>query len=198
MDKKFSSEHFTAFLAHETVHYYMQDGWNDETFRDLSYNEEELDLIDKEYQVLDKIDQELKASADTDKFMEYAGEYLKVMDERFDKIDKEKLIAEISEELVEGSANYITIKTNNIVGYDYVILYFDNTKAVIFNEIVPTIKAYKVDQSMIGERLVYDSGVLLANPLDNITDINWQEKLNESKDKNLYFYDLIKEVYENK
>lgn len=192
VNKAFTSNHFLPFLAHEAFHYYMQDGWTNDTFRGLSYNEDELALLDKEYQVLDKIDQELKGSSDKEKLILYVKEYIDVMDQRFESTDAEKIKAEINEELVEGTAQYLTIKASQIVNYDYGILYFDNTKDVRFKDIVPTIKFGQVDQSIIGDRIVYDSGALLCELLDSISTENWQEVLNNKKDEDIYLYQLIK------
>lgn len=115
------------------------------------------------------------------------------MDERFEKTDKEKIRAELFEETMEGSANYVSIKASKIIDYDYGILYFDNTKDVDFKEIVPTIKNGAVDQSIIGDRIVYESGALLCEYLDAIGAKNWQEELNAKGKKDTTLYSIIKE-----
>lgn len=115
------------------------------------------------------------------------------MDERFEKTDEEKRRAEIFEETMEGAANYVSMKASKILDYDYGILYFDNTEDVDFKEIVPTIKKGAVDQSIIGDRIVYESGALLCEYLDAIEARNWQEEFNPKGKKDTTLYSLIKE-----
>lgn len=150
ISKKFSSLHFLPFLSHEAFHYYMQKDWDNITFRGYSYNDKELDLLNKEYEVLGEIKNALDKNADKNTLENLGKEYLKVMDERFENTDSEKIQAEIFEETMEGTANYVSIKAAKVVGYDYGILYFDNTKNVKFDEIVPTIKKGQINQSIIG------------------------------------------------
>lgn len=193
IDKKFTSYHFLPFLSHEALHYYMQSDWDNITFRGLSYNDKELDLLDKEYQILSKIKKAIDGKADKDTLLSLGNDYLKVMDERFENTDKEKIRAEIFEETMEGAANYVSIKASKIIDYDYGILYFDNTKDVDFKEIVPTIKNGAVDQSIIGDRIVYESGALLCQYLDAIDASDWQEKLNAKDKTDISLYSIIKE-----
>ncbi len=72
-------------------------------------------------------------------------------------------------------------------------MYFDNTKDVKFDEIVPTIKKGQIDQSIIGEKIVYESGALLCAYLDRIEAKNWQEKLNIKGKKDISLYNILKE-----
>ena len=193
ISKKYSSYHFLPFLSHEALHYYMQNDWDNLTFRGYSYNDKELELLDKEYKILGKIKKALDDNADKNTLKNLGKEYLKVMDERFEKTDPEKIQAEIFEETMEGAANYVSIKAAKIVGYDYGILYFDNTKNVKFDQIVPTIKKGQIDQSIIGEKIVYESGALLCQYLDSIEAQNWQEKLNNKGKKDISLYSILKE-----
>lgn len=193
ISKKFSSSHFLPFLSHEAFHYYMQKNWDNITFRGYSYNDKELDLLDKEYEILEEIRNALDKNADKNTLKNLGKEYLKVMDERFKKTDPEKIKAEIFEETMEGTANYVSIKAAKIVGYDYGILYFDNTKNVKFDEIVPTIKKGQINQSIIGEKIVYESGALLCQYLDRIEVKDWQEKINNKGKKDISLYSIIKE-----
>lgn len=193
IDKKFSSYHFLTFLSHEALHYYMQSDWDNITFRGYAYNEKELELLDKEYQVLSEIKKAIDSKASKDTLLSLGNDYLKIMDERFEKTDKEKIRAEIFEETMEGAANYVSIKASKIVGYDYGILYFDNTKDVDFVDIVPTIKKGEVDQSILGEKIVYESGALLCQYLDAIDAPDWQEKLNAKGKTDVSLYSIIKE-----
>lgn len=194
IDKKFTSYHFLPFLSHEALHYYMQSDWDNITFRGLSYDGKELDLLDKEYQILSKIKEAIDYKADKDTLLSLGKDYLKVMDERFENTDKEKIEAEIFEETMERAANYVSIKASKIIGYDYGILYFDNTKDVDFVDIVPTIKKGEVDQSILGEKIVYESGALLCQYLDAIEASDWQEKLNAKGKTDLSLYSLIKKI----
>lgn len=94
---------------------------------------------------------------------------------------------------MEGTANYVSIKPAKIVEYDYGILYFDNTKNIKFDQIVPTIKKGEIDQSIIGEKIVYESVALLCQYLDRIEVENWQEKLNNKGKKDISLYSILKE-----
>ncbi len=101
ISKKYSSYHFLPFLSHEAFHYYMQKDWDDLTFRGYSYNDEELNLLDKEYKVLGKTKKALDENADKNALKNLGKEYLKVMDERIEKTNPEKIQAEIFEETME-------------------------------------------------------------------------------------------------
>lgn len=193
ISKKFSPSHFLPFLSHEAFHYYMQKNWDNISFRGYSYNDNELDLLDNEYEVLEEIKKALDKNDDKNTLKNLGKEYLKVMDKRFEKTDTEKIQAEIFEETMEGTANYVSIKAAKVVDYDYGILYFDNTKNVKFDEIVPTIKKGQISQSIIGEKIVYESGALLCEYLDKIEVKDWQEKLNNKGKKDISLYSIIKE-----
>lgn len=129
----------------------MQKNWDNISFRGYSYNDNELDLLDNEYEVLEEIKKALDKNDDKNTLKNLGKEYLKVMDERFEKTDTEKIQAEIFEETMEGTANYVSIKAAKVVDYDYGILYFDNAKNVKFDEIVPTIKK-RTNQSKYNRR----------------------------------------------
>lgn len=197
--EKYSSKRFTPLLAHEAFHYYVQEDWDDLTFRGLSYSDDELTLLDKEYQLLDQIKDEVeKENSDKILLDSYLKNYLKIMDERIKFTDNEKLKAELVEETIEGTAQYVEIKAARAINYDLGILYFDNTKDVCFSDILPTLKKGQIDQSLIGSHLVYASGALLCFAMDKIDFPNWQNLLTEKNKKESYtLYDLISDYYKN-
>lgn len=195
---KFNSKRFVPFLAHEAFHYYMQQNWTDITFRGMSYSDSEIALLDEEYKILDKIKDEVeKETSDKDLLDSHLKEYVSIMKKRKENTDKEKLKAELSEETIEGTAQYVGIKSAQSIGYDLEILYFTNTNKVKFSEIVPTIKEGKVDQSIIGSHIVYDSGALLCFAMDKLDFPDWQQTLIEKNNNNNVYTinDLIEDHY---
>lgn len=192
---RYKSSRFIPFLAHEAFHYYVQKDWKDETFRGLSYSWQELQLLDKEYQILDKIKEEVGKEA-TDKIIlkTLLKDYLAVMEERSKKTDPEKLKAELIEETIEGTAQYVGIKAAKATGYDLGVLYFDNTKDVRFSDILPALEEGKIDQSLLGSHIVYASGALLCFALDQMEIPHWQQTLMEkNKTESYTLYDLVKD-----
>lgn len=197
--EKYSSKRFTPLLSHEAFHYFVQEDWDDLTFRGLSYSDDELTLLDKEYKLLDQIKDEVeKENSDKILLDSYLKDYLKIMDERIKFTDSEKLKAELVEETIEGTAQYVEIKAAKAINYDLGILYFDNTKDVNFSDIIPTLKKGQIDQSLIGSHLVYASGALLCFAMDKTDFPNWQEVLTEKNKKESYtLYNLIYDYYKN-
>lgn len=197
--KKYSSKRFLPLLAHEAFHYYVQEDWDDLTFRGLSYSDDELILLDKEYKLLDKIKDEVeKENSDKILLDSYLKDYLKIMEERIKFTDSEKLKSELVEETIEGTAQYVEIKAAKSIDYDLGILYFYNTKDVNFSDILPALKKGQIDQSLIGSHLVYASGALLCFAMDKMDFPNWQEFLTEKNQKESYtLYDLISDYYKN-
>ena len=196
ISKKLTSKHFMPYLAHEAYHYYMQGAWNNLTFRGLSYDENELDLLDKEYQILDKIKDGIDKDISKDELLDLTRSYLDIMDERVKNTDRQKLESELFEETMEGVANYITIKTSKLVGYDYDIMYFENTKDVNFSDVVPTIRKGEISQDILGEKIVYESGALLTKLIERLEDDDtWQDEINRRGSKDLTLYAFIKENY---
>ena len=194
---KFNSKRFVPFLSHEAFHYYMQQNWTDLTFRGMSYSDSEIALLDEEYKILDKIKDEVeKATSDKDLLDSHLKEYVSIMKKRKENTDKEKLKAELAEETIEGTAQYVGIKSAKSVDYDLGILYFINTNKVKFSEIVPTMKQGKVDQSIIGSHIVYDSGALLCFAMDKLDFLDWQQTLIEKNNNSIYtINDLIEDHY---
>ncbi|MBO1103557.1 hypothetical protein [Enterococcus hirae] len=96
---------------------------------------------------------------------------------------------------MEGTAQYVIIKTAELVNYDYNILYFDN-KQITFSDVVPTIKSgVLINKSVIRNDIIYSFGALLCYLLDVLEENSWQKRLNEgnSQNKSLILYSLIKE-----
>lgn len=196
ISKKLTSKHFMPNLAHEAYHYYMQGDWKNLSFRGLSYDEDELDLLDREYQILDEINNGIDNNISKDELLEFTRSYLDVMDERIKNTDKEKLESELFEETMEGIANYITIKTSKIVGYDYDVMYFENTKDVNFSDVVPTIRKGDVGQDILGEKIVYESGAVLIKLIERLEDDDtWQDEINNRGANGFTLYSFIKENY---
>lgn len=175
----------------------MQQNWTDLTFRGMSYSDSEIALLDEEYKILDKIKDEVeKETSDKDLLDSHLKEYVSIMKKRKENTDKEKLKAELAEETIEGTAQYVGIKSAKSVDYDLGILYFTNTNKVKFSEIVPTMKQGKVDQSIIGSHIVYDSGALLCFAMDKLDFLDWQQTLIEKNNNSIYtINDLIEDHY---
>lgn len=196
ISKKLTSKHFMPYLAHEAFHFYMQGDWKNLSFRGLSYDEDELDLLDREYQILDEINNGIDNDISKDELLELTRSYLDIMDERFKHTDKEKLESELFEETMEGIANYITIKTSKIVGYDYDIMYFENTKDINFSDVVPTIRKGEIGQDILGDKIVYESGAVLTKLIERLEyDDAWQDEINNRGANGFTLYSYIKENY---
>lgn len=183
------------FLSHEAFHYYVQDGWQDPSFKGLSYSEAELDLLNEEYIILDKIHDILEAdSFDRGALSAELLNYVEIMNERIEKTDTEKLQFELGQETIEGTAEYAGMKAADAIGYDLGIMYFTNTTDVQFSDIVPSIRDEVIDQSLIGSKMVYESGALLSYLLEVLEVENWQERLNNNNSEEIItLYDLISE-----
>lgn len=197
IEKKWSSSHFLPFLVHEAFHYYGQKYWEDFSFRGIYYSEKELDLLAKEYILLDEIHKELKSMyPDKSILNNYVKKYVSVMENRIENTDSKKIRMELGTETMEGIAEYVGIKAAKIINYDYDIMYFDNQRDVKFSDVVPTIKAGRKSQSVLGNKIVYSSGALLCKLLDILEGRNWQKKLSLYP-HGLTLYSLIKEYSEN-
>ena len=97
-------------------------------------------------------------------------------------------------ETAEGTAQYVGIKASKIVGYDYGVMYFDNTKDVSFSEVIPMLKAGGIDKSFLADRMPYETGALLCELLEALHVENWQEHLNaQTADTPVTLYSEIHE-----
>ncbi|HAP5652790.1 TPA: hypothetical protein IU076_002797 [Enterococcus faecalis] len=193
IQQKRSSKHFVPFLVHESFHYYMQRDWQNVSIRGQTYSDKELDFLNKEYILLDKIKQELNSSTpNKENLINLSQKYISIIEQRGHNFSLEKLIEEQMTETIEGTAQYVQIKAAKIINYDYDILYFLN-KTISFSEVIPDIKKQIVNQSIIGSDIVYSSGALLCNLLDFFEVADWQETLNKQTTKDpVTLYSLLK------
>ena len=139
-EMKNTSSHFAPFLAHESFHYYMQNDWKMEGKPEAELSDEDMKLLEKQYQILDEIQAELQSEKNHEKLISYAKEYVDVVSKRIES-NREYVLAELLHETAEGTAQYLTIKTSKMVGYDYGIMYFDNVKNVPLSDIFRQIEA---------------------------------------------------------
>lgn len=190
-----ASGHYLGYLNHEALHYYIQkDRPAGERFEgDLS--KEGMDLLEEEYKVLEEIRVELASKDPSKEKLEEARKtYLEIMDKRLAE-NPDYLKKELEMETVEGTASFVQIKADDLVGYDYGVLYFDNVAGLPFTEVIPTIKKGQVEESFLRDRMPYESGALLCQLLEAIDVEDRQGRLNaQTKENPLSLYDLIKEL----
>ncbi|NAB66119.1 hypothetical protein GUJ20_13380 [Enterococcus faecalis] len=193
IQKKRSNKHFVPFLVHESFHYFMQSDWKDASIHSQTYSDKELNLLNKEYILLDKIKKELSNSTpNKENLINLSQQYISIVEQRGHDFPLEKLIEEQMTETIEGTAQYVQIKAAKIINYDYDILYFLN-KTISFSEVIPDIKKQVVNQSIIGSDIIYSSGALLCKLLDFFNVPNWQETLNkQTLDNPVTLYKLLK------
>ncbi|EGO5077190.1 hypothetical protein H6229_002743 [Enterococcus faecalis] len=193
IQKKRSNKHFVPFLVHESFHYYMQRDWKNASIHAQTYSDKELNLLNKEYILLDKIKKELSNSTpNKENLIHLSQQYISIVEQRGHDFSLEKLIEEQMAETIEGTAQYVQIKAAKIINYDYDILYFLN-KTISFSEAIHDIKKQVVNQSIIGSDIVYSSGALLCKLLDFFEVSNWQETLNkQTLNDSVTLYSLLK------
>lgn len=188
-----TSSHFAPFLAHESFHYYMQNNWELPKRPETELSSSDIDLIKEEYQILDNINTELHAAKNHDTLLAYAKQYADIMEKRM-ATNKEYVLAESSMETAEGSAQYLTIKTSKLIGYDYGIMYFDNVKNVPLSDILNQIDVGNFPVSYLYSQMTYQTGALLCQLFDELNIPNWQETLNsQTLEHPIYLYDILKE-----
>ena len=194
IEPQYSSEHYITFLYHEAFHYYMQNNWADGGRFSGELSEEDIDLLASEYDVLAKIQTELvQEHPSEDSLLLFAQEYSAIMEQRI-ITNPQYLQAELTMETAEGTAQYVGIKASKIVGYDYGVMYFDNTKDVSFSEVIPMLKAGGIDKSFLADRMPYETGALLCELLEALHVENWQEHLNaQTADTPVTLYSEIHE-----
>ena len=191
---QWSSDHFTALLAHEAFHYYMQDSWPDGSrFSVEGLTDEDVALLGEEYQVLARIQAELlTGEPDRDALRAAAADYLDVMNRRL-AANPEYVRQELEMELVEGTANYVGIQAARRVGYDLGVMHFINQKNVSFDEVIPQYEAGGIDKGYLADRLPYETGALLCLLMDELGVPDWQASLNaQSPGAPVTLYDLVK------
>ncbi|AKK11998.1 hypothetical protein [Corynebacterium uterequi] len=180
LNADYSSEHFIAFLAHESFHYYGQNHWPAssrflEELRDDDYRlmSDKLALLDEVRAVTDA------ESPDEDRLRELATQLVALEEQRL-AANPAYVSAEQGMETIEGTAEYMGMAAADSVGYDYGVMYFDNTKDVPFADVLPMYRAGKLGEGFLRDRLPYETGAqlaLLAHELD--PDGGWQDYLNE-------------------
>lgn len=101
-------------------------------------------------------------------------------------------------ETVEGTAQYVCICASRIVGYDYGVMYFDNTSNVSFSEVIPMFRSGGIDESFLDDRMPYETGALLCELLDALGVQGWQERLNaQTQEAATTLYAIIQEYLTN-
>lgn len=189
IEQQFTSQHFITFLSHEAFHYYMQKKWANGTTYDISnLSEIGKSLLFDEYEVLGKIQEELLTDKDKTRLLEYAKEYIEIVEKRI-RDNQAFMKDELDKELIEGTATYVGIKASELVGYDFGVMYFDNIKNVPFSDIKKQVQLGTVNESIITTKIPYYTGALLCELMDAIDIPNWQEALNnqtESTQTNLF------------
>lgn len=179
VDKELTSKHFITFLSHEAFHYYMQLNWADGARFMGDLSEEDLSLLQQEYELLSKIHDEIEKAVPTkDILLQYTKDYVSVVDQRIGA-NAAYLNKELSMETAEGTATYVGIKASEIVNYDFGIMYFQNTKDVPFTDIIPLLESGGIDESMLSDKIPYSSGAQLCLLLDALQVPNWKAELNE-------------------
>ena len=192
---KWSSDHFSALLAHEAFHYYMQDEWTEGSrFSTEGLTDADVELLGEEYQALATIQEELLTGApDHATLKEAAEKYADVMGRRMET-NPEYVRQELAMETMEGTAQYVGIQACRRVGYDLGVMYFTNQKDVSFGEVMPQYEAGGIDKSFFADRMPYETGALLCLLMDELGVPDWQEALNaQTLDAPVSLYSLVEE-----
>ena len=73
------------------------------------------------------------------------------------------------------------------------VMYFDNQKNVSFTEVIPMLRAGKIDASFLADRMPYETGAQLCLWLDAMGVPDWQQALNkQTLDAPVTLYDILK------
>lgn len=194
LEPQHSSTHYITLLSHEAFHYYMQDNWAGGSRFSEELSDADIDLIASEYDALAEIQAELaKDTPSKDTLLQYAKEYAAIMERRI-AANPQYLNAELSMETAEGTAQYVCIKASKIAGYDYGMMCFDNTKDVLFSEVIPVLKSGRIEKSFLADRMPYETGALLCELLDVLDANGWQDSLNsQTSEHPITLYSVIKE-----
>lgn len=191
--KVFSSTHFSLLLAHESFHYYMQNNWKILNIPENTLSEKDINILKEEYDVLDKIRNEISLSGNKEKLIYYSKQYVDIVSRRIME-NKEYVLSEISKETAEGTAQYLTIKTAKLIGYDYGVMYFDNKKNVPFSEVYKQLEAGNLKNDFLYSRMPYETGAQLCFLFDALNIPNWQKKLNnQTLEKPINLYDILRD-----
>jgi len=188
-----TSRHFIAFLAHEAFHYYMQNNWPAGGRFMENLSKTDIDWMEKQYSILAQVQKELAGeSGSQESLRALAREYIDVMEQRL-QANPAYLQAELSMETAEGTASYAAIQAARAVGYDLGVMYFDNQKNVSFTEVIPMLRAGKIDASFLADHTPYETGAQLCLWLDAMGVPDWQQALNkQTLDAPVTLYDILK------
>lgn len=197
------SSHYLTFLSHESFHYYMQNNWKfSGRFNTEILTEEDINLLETQYKILTKIQQELKnLQPNRDNLLKFSKEYVNIVEKRT-KTNSQYMENELMAETEEGTATYIGIKSSKIVNYDFDIMKFSldgiNSNEIYFDTIIPTIKDGNMNLSTLASNWIYETGAQLCMLLDELEVPNWKEKLNaQTKQSPVTLYSLLKEYISN-
>lgn len=179
-DQDYSSQHFVNFLYHEAFHYFMHNDWagGDRFFAE--FDQQDLQLLDKKLNLLDKARTVLKNSdPDLNELQTIAKEIIELEEQRMAS-NPEYVQNENMMETVEGTAIYVGMLASHVVGYDNGPMYFDNTKDVPFADVVPFYNEGRLEEGFLRDRLPYETGLVLSIILNELDpEGNWQAYLNE-------------------
>lgn len=193
VEAPWSNEHFAPFLAHEALHYYIQGSWPDGgRFSIDGMTENDLALLEEEYQVLARVQEQLLSGEPNRGALEEAArDYVDVMSRRL-TANENYVRAELEMEANEGTATYAGIQAARRVGYDFGIMCFSNKKDVSFAEVMPQYRAGNLDEEFLADRMPYETGGILCLMMDELAIPDWQERLNaQTVDDPLTLYDIM-------
>lgn len=196
---KHNSSHYITLLTHEAFHNITQAKWpNGGRFETEGLSADDLNLMEKEYAVLEKINNALR-EPDKSELTKLAAEYVEAVRQRINA-NPQYMKEELQAETNEGTATYIGVQASKAVGYDFKIMHFDGSaqgKGIIewpFDSVVNMIRSGTVAKSAISTDLVYSSGGLLCQLLDALDVPNWQSRLNgQTKENPVTLYALLNE-----
>ena len=181
VNQKYDAGHYITFLTHEAFHHYMQENWGGESRLNTDVlTKQDLDLLDEQFQILTKIQDELLTGApQREKLLAWTREYLDVMEKR-KAANPDYVRDELMGETVEGTATYVGIRASKAVGYDFEVMhiYRDYLAVLKFDELVPGIRSGAMPQSALTTNIIYESGALLCELLDALEVPDWKQQLN--------------------
>lgn len=196
-EMKNTSAHFAPFLAHESFHYYMQNQWKMEGKPETELSNEDMKLLEEQYRILDEIKAELQSEKNHEKLISYAKQYVEVVSKRMEN-NREYVSAELIHETAEGTAQYLTIKTSKMVGYDYGTMYFDNVTNVPMADIIRQVEAGNFSTHYLYDQMPYQTGAELCILFDELNIPDWQKTLNsQTLEHPINLYDILKDYVSN-
>lgn len=194
-----NSSHYITFLTHESFHYIMQKDWPEAgRFYTGDLTDKDLDLLSEEYAVLAKIYDALK-QPDKSELSVLASEYVSAVEKRI-KANPQYMQDELQAETCEGTATYVGMMASRTVGYDYQVMHIDASSAgkgiveLPFDAVVPMIRDGELSKDIITTDLIYHSGGLLCELIDQLQITDWQQKINsQTKAAPVTLYSVLAE-----